>query len=70
MMSIAGMLAEIILKKIVLRGCQMRSRPLPMHGSVTSANHEQLQAGLVDKGYLTMNMTTRSAVCCPQVWTV
>ena len=69
-MSIAGMLAEIVLKKIVLRGCQMRSHPLPMHGSVTSANHERLQVGLVDKGCLTMKKTTRRKVCCPQVSTV
>jgi hypothetical protein len=67
MTSIVGMVAKTILKMMVLHGCQMRSHLLLMHGSVTSANHEQLQAGLVDKSCSTMNRTTRRKVCCPQV---
>ena len=70
MMLIVGTLANIASKMIAMWGCQMRNRPLLMHGSVTSAYHELLQAGVVDKSCPTTIRTTQHKAYYPPVLTV
>ena len=68
--SLVGMPAKITLKEIVLWDCQMRNHHLLLQGSATSANHEQLQVGVVYMSCPITNRTTRHKAYCPVVWTV